>query len=86
MKAQELTTEQIQWIKNNEMIFKISLRLPQETLQMVFDIHNHITGLNKKTTSCQGFTPTTELWGDYLPIHRELKDICITCYNFSITY
>ena len=67
MKAQELTAEQIQWIKNNEMVFKISLRLPQQTLQMVFDIHNHITGLNKKTTSCGRCVENTKkiVYGQY---------------------
>tara|TARA_R110000744_G_scaffold342890_1_gene448127 strand:+ start:1221 stop:1433 length:213 start_codon:yes stop_codon:yes gene_type:complete len=47
-----LTEQQIQWIKENEVVFKVSLRLTQDRLQMVFDLHNHITGLNKKTTGC----------------------------------
>lgn len=48
----DLTQEQLNWIKENETVFKISLRLTQDRLQMIFDLHNHITGQNKKTTGC----------------------------------
>jgi len=63
-----LTEEQMQWIKENETMFRVSLKMSPEKLQMLFDLYNHITGESKRVTGCGRCIDNTKktVYGQYL--------------------
>ena len=67
MKANQLMPEMMDWIKENETMFKVSLRLTPEQLTTLFYMYNYITGENKKPTSCGRCVENTKktVYGQY---------------------
>ena len=47
MKPNQLTEAQMQWIKENETMLKVSLRMTPDQTHLLFSLYNHITGENK---------------------------------------
>ena len=52
MKIKPLQIHQMDWIRNNETIFRVSIKLTQAQLVSLFTIYNAITGENKRITTC----------------------------------
>ncbi len=67
MKIKQLKPHQMAWIQENEIIFRISLRLTQEKLVYLFNIYNSITGENKPVTSCGRCVEGVkkQVWGQF---------------------
>jgi len=47
-----MTQEDIDWVRANEILFRVNHTITPEQRQTIFNIYNRITGENKKTTSC----------------------------------
>ena len=67
MKANQLTPEQMEWIKENETMFRVSLRIMPDKLAQLFAIYNHVTGQNMKPTTCGRCIENTKktVYGQY---------------------
>ena len=48
----KLLQEHIDFIEMNLSIFRLNNAATQEQRVIVYDIYNHITGMNKKVSSC----------------------------------
>lgn len=47
-----MTPEDKQWLDDHKSYLYISTRMTSEETQMLYDIYNRLTGLNKKPNGC----------------------------------